>query len=468
MKARTCLGALIVLGLISVGCRTTVSPNNQDVTRTKSTPCSTGAKCVATDIAGREDPKGTYIAQCTGRFADYVDLIPADYSGSRFQLSQDYPQHPTKPAGGFPWDPVDFRSEAGAVDYLMKVRDYVYEGMIAADWRVEANTVRKWYHVPWMHVGRHPREFLRGMTEERPLAGPELGVKNGVTVQNWAVGFYNDLGAQSIGKTWTSASGGDPSQAQANPGTVVAKLLFSAALPSDFESDDILAGAPEWDANVFVNRGSPEKNIRRVRLLQMDVAIRDPRAGATGWIFGTFAYDKTVTAATPWDHMIPVGLMWGNDPSLTPSAGTKPKETIVNPAAPLYARNHLGLAGRMNGPVDNPASACMSCHSTAQTPPLAPMTAFRTCSETQTLHWFRNLPGTQGFGAVNATTCVPTSPSPASTSLDYSLQQSVAFQNYLAGNLFDPCTPAGAPTSVESASRKDSKAGSLIQYPVER
>ena len=468
MNTQICLGALVVLALISVGCQTTVSPtNNQEVART-TTPCAAGARCLATDIAGRENPSGAYITQCTGRFADYVDLIPASYSGPRFQLSQAYPQQPAPPAGGFPWESVDFKTEAGAVDYLMKVRDYVYEGNIAAEWRIEANTVRKWYHVPWMHVGRHPREFLRGMTEERPLSGPELGVKNGVTVQNWAVGFYNDIGAQTIGKTWTPASGGDPSQAQSNPGTVVAKLLFSAAVPADFQSDDILAGAPEWDANIFVKRGAPEKGIRKVRLLQMDVAIRDPRAGASGWIFGTYAYDKTVTAATPWHHMIPVGLMWGNDPLLKPSAGTKPVETMVNPAAPLFARNHLGLAGRMNGPVDNPVSACLSCHSVAQTPPLAPMIAFRSCSETQTLHWFRNLPGTTGFGAVNSTTCLPTSPSPASTSLDYSLQQSVAFQNSLAGNLFDPCTPSGAPSAVEAASRKKSRDASVIEYSVER
>jgi hypothetical protein len=248
-------------------------------------------------------------------------------------------------------------------------------------------------------------------------------VKNGVTVQNWAVGFYNDIGAQSIGKTWLPAADADPSQAQSPDGTVVAKLLFSAALPTDFSSDDIMAGAPEWEANIFVNRGSPEKTIRKLRLLQMDIAVRDPRAGDTGWIFGTFAYDKTATGSTPWQRMVPVGLMWGNDPTLKSSAGTKPKETIINEGAPLYARNHLGLAGRLNGPVDNPASACLSCHSTAQTPVLSPMTAFKNCTEDQVLRWFRNLPGAKAFGAVDAGTCQPMSSGSPAISLDYSLQQ---------------------------------------------
>ena len=69
---------------------------------------------------------------------------------------------------------------------------------------------------------------------------------------------------------------------------------------------------------------------------------------------------KDAAGATGWDKMAPVGLMWGADPTLLPSSGQKPAETQVNPKAPAYALNHLGWGGRMNGPVDNPASACMS------------------------------------------------------------------------------------------------------------
>src|ERR1051326_6537529 len=264
--------ALILLMLVAVGCRRTDSLRTAENTTTQPNSCQSGSKCLPSDISGQENPQGKYIAQCTGRFADYIDLVPADFSGRRFLLSQDYPASASKPSGGLPWDSVDFKTPAGSVEYLSKVRDYVYEGMIEADWRIEDNKIRKWYHVPWMHVGRHPREFLRGLTEERSLAGPELGIKNGITVQNWAVGFYNDIGAQSIGKTW---AGADPAQAQSPDGTVVAKLLFSAALPTDFQSDDIMAGAPEWDANIFVKRGSPEKSIQKIRLLQMDIAVRD-------------------------------------------------------------------------------------------------------------------------------------------------------------------------------------------------
>ena len=49
-----------------------------------------------------------------------------------------------------------------------------------------------------------------------------------------------------------------------------------------------------------------------MRLLQVDVAVRDARATKTGWVFATFVYDKTMTAPTPWAKLRPVGLMWGD------------------------------------------------------------------------------------------------------------------------------------------------------------
>ncbi len=55
-------------------------------------------------------------------------------------------------------------------------------------------------------------------------------------------------------------------------------------------------------------------------VLQIDVAVKDSRAsGTTGWVFGTFNYNSAASGARPWDKMVPVGLMWGNDPLLTPA-----------------------------------------------------------------------------------------------------------------------------------------------------
>ncbi len=91
--------------------------------------------------------------------------------------------------------------------------------------------------------------------------------------------------------------------------------------------------------------------------------MRDDRAGSTGWYFSTLAYDKSIVGTSPWLKMVPVGLMCGNDP-----AGPPLTMSWINPTAPAYAKAHVGVDGRLNGPVDNPASACMSCHGTAQAP----------------------------------------------------------------------------------------------------
>jgi hypothetical protein len=162
--------------------------------------------------------------------------------------------------------------------------------------------------------------------------------------------------------------------------------------------------------------GSDARSIRKVRLLQIDVAVRDSRANSTtGWVFGTFAYDGTAPGATPWDRMRPVGLMWGNDPGLRPSSGAMPTESVILNRVIGGATLRLGWAGRLNGPVDNPASACLSCHGTAQH---RYVQAFLPSgSETARLRWFRNLPPGTPFDA-------------GQTSLDYSLQLAVGIRNF--------------------------------------
>src|SRR5207249_10252778 len=98
-----------------------------------------------------------------------------------------------------------------------------------------------------------------------------------------------------------------------------------------------------------------QRVVKRLRLLQVDVAVRDPRVnGTTGWVFGTFIYDGRVSADNPYQKLRPVGLMWGNDPSLGPVAyqqGVRPQQTRLNQQAQPIMR-HLGWLSRLNGPVD--------------------------------------------------------------------------------------------------------------------
>jgi hypothetical protein len=407
--------------------------------------CPTSARCVAVDANGRPNPNGAFTAQCTGTFPDFIDLVPDGYVGPRFELSQDYPDV-APPDGVRPWIKFDPRDPAQVDNYMFAVRDYIYEGMIESDWQGDKNKVRKWYHVPWMTAGGHPREFIHGMTQERFLTGPELGLKTGTTVQNWAVGYYNDEGGLTLGKVWRNLGSLTSGASQFGDGTVVAKVLFTAATQSDFQAGVpyIVDGAPEWQVNAQGN--SPDiKQIQTLRLLQMDIAVKDSRAGATGWIFGTFAYNRDVKAVDGWHRMMPVALMWGNDPTLNQAAydqGRRPVEGIVSASCPGYARNHLGWLGRVNGPVDNPASACMSCHSIAESPPSAPLIVSSKCTDDKKLNWFRDLGGSVAFGKVPLNSCDVQS-NVNSVALDYSLQMRVGIANATSGDSINPCESAG-------------------------
>lgn len=413
--------------------------------------CPAGSTCPRVDERGAPDSSGAFTAQCTGNYPDFVDQVPASWTGRRFKLSQSYPSTaPTSPAA--PWKAHNFKTAAGADAYLLAVRNYFYAGMVAADWRGEANSTRRWYHVPWMTLRASdraplPREFIRGLTQERSTSAPELGLKQGRSVQNWAIGFYNPVGGYTIGRVWANPTSPQAAQSQFRENAAVVKVLFSAAKADDFAAGDLLEGAPEWDANIRAPGGT--KTVGKVRLLQMDVAVRDARAGVTGWVFGTFAYDKNAPGTDGWKKMVPVGLMWGNDPAVD-EIGDPLHETIVSAQAPQYAKDHLGWQGRMNGPVDNPASACMSCHSTAQVPSSAPLAPTDDdCDATEKQVWFRNISGSTPFGRINDQ-CVRSSSTTGLTALDYSLQMAVAFRMFRTSALRNPCiaAPPAAPEAV--------------------
>jgi hypothetical protein len=416
--------------------------------------CAPGTNCLSVNTDG--SPGTGFTAQCSARFPDFVfssSAIPSNFAGPWFKLSQDYPA--SAKAGDAPWLKIDFRKgmkEANA--YLYAMRDYSFEGMIQADFNPDKNTVRRWYHMPMMNFGNGRREPMRGLTQERPIKGPELGVKPGVTINNYAVGFYNQPGGVAIGKVWKT---GKPDLAQTRfpNGTMTFKILFSDGKPGDFSGADPMAGAPEF--NILTTSGP-----KTVRLLQMDVSAVDARA-LSGWVFGTFAFQPNATDPSPWNRLRPVGLSWGNDPGYTPAdqqAGKKLKQTTISDEIPDYAATHLGWAGRTNGPVDNPVSGCLSCHGTAQYPIAADMAPFNQNCDTdqEKLYWFRNFRSPRTFGAMDKNACKPAS-SPKTVTLDFSLQMQVAVQAVLDKNDKNPCTPTpSAPPSATPMAAKKSAA----------
>lgn len=282
-----------------------------------------------------------------------------------FKLSDQYPQE-LPAAEDYPWLAFDFTSEPEA--YMGAVLGYVLEGNVAVDWDIAKNQTRLWFHAPWMHWGPRGREPVHGLTRERSSKWHELSPQQVRRVENWAVGFYNARGGYTVGQVWKDPARPDSPKGQFPVGTVSAKLLFTEATDEEapyLKSEHGLV----WEAQIKRNQAP-----RQVRLLQLDVAVRDARADAyVGWVFGTFIFDGTRGGATYAENLVPVGLEWGNDPDLTYAdykAGQRPKQGWVNPKVLAMFRLRppeadMGYLGRVNGPVDSPFSSCLACHSRA-------------------------------------------------------------------------------------------------------
>lgn len=364
------------------------------------------------------DPVTFLPAPCVrGTFKSSRDTIPTGWTGPVFQLSQTYPDSLPSPET-LPWTTIDFKTDPLA--YTLALRDYVFQGNVNpsdpnATWVIQNNTVRKWYHAPWMDSPPNGREFIHGLTRELTSVAGQLA-KNppqNKTISNWAVGFYNAPGGFVFGQVWCDPTNPTLTPIKFPEGTVTGKLLFTTAPLSQVP---FLAGSVQWQANVNQPTSAP-RTPQTVRLLQIDLAVRDSRNTATGWVFGTLIYNSANGSANPWENMQPVGLMWGDDPGVTPTVGTI-KQSWLNPAT-ANLMQHYGWAERLNGPVDNPLSSCLSCHATAGWP-VAPMIPTGT-TDAQKLKWFKNIPAGQPFQANQA-------------SLDYSLQLEFGIRQFKAAN----------------------------------
>jgi hypothetical protein len=204
------------------------------------------------------------------RFPDAAMPPTPGWTGPVFRLSQDYPA--TAPAPEiYPWSTIDLRTHP--LDYARAVLRYGLEG----------NKVRKWYHAPWLHYGRNGREFIHGLTHERVSEPGELGPAQTARAQNWAVGFYNVPGGYVVGQVWKDPTAPNPTAARFPNGTVSLKLLFTHA---SVDQAPYLRNAKEWDAYIYRDIVTPTnprlpRVVAKLRLLQIDIAVRDTRADAT-------------------------------------------------------------------------------------------------------------------------------------------------------------------------------------------
>ncbi|HQU83841.1 MAG TPA: hypothetical protein PKY59_11975 [Pyrinomonadaceae bacterium] len=321
--------------------------------------------------------------------------------------------------------------------YIVEVLKYAYRGNVENDWIAEKNKIRRWFHAPWLHINYREkdgkieernsgsREFVRGLTAERcscraELDSPEIGetclpapedfkdseeklCSDASPVQNWGVAFFNEKAALTIGKVWEEMTVHERDSSKYpnleeigkmdfTDGSVVIKLLFTSATDTDAP---ILAGSRlKWnaDTNRYKHRAAngdsffSEENCRKsdenfkkcfpeLRLLQIDIAVRDTRAKhTTGWVFGTFIYNKDAKSVldgkikpkSDWEKVEPVGLMFGNDPEVKfGQSSANLKENFIF----TKLKQHLGCGGRLNGPVDNPSQSCLACHAGAEISP---------------------------------------------------------------------------------------------------
>jgi uncharacterized membrane protein YphA (DoxX/SURF4 family) len=353
------------------------------------------------------------------RFPSASMPAPQEWNGAVFQLSQDYPAI-IKKDDKMPWLEIDYKKDPK--NYLMTVYRYVIEGNVEANWVLQNNQTRKWYHAPWMHyrfvgdmdMGREP---INGLTRERDSRPYELSDQQSTIYQNWAIGFYNPLGGYTVGQVWKDENNPDPTKAVFADGAVSAKIIFTEA---DSIEVPYLKGAPEFTCLIYKKAGDPTvRKLKKLHLLQVDIAVKDPRAKeGSGWVMGTFFYQGNIENVNPWLRVLPVGLAWGNDPGITTeNVKSNPlKDCFVNPEALKISK--LGWAGRVNGLIDNPQSSCISCHGSAASPMLGGGAPDDGMTKAERMHWF------------SKTASLNNSYFDNTTSLDYSLQLAFGIQNF--------------------------------------
>jgi hypothetical protein len=278
---------------------------------------------------------------------------------------------------------------------------------------------------------------LRGLTRETKVRVRQFApTQTTETFQAYAIGLYNEFAGYTLAEIWHNPEHPDLRVTDARfgggfpIGAVIFKLLFTDASIAEVP---YLTNPIEWDVYVRQSFDSDQRVVRRLRLIQVDFMIREDVSRAPrGWVFGTFVYNGKLARALKWDNLVPVGVQWGDDPTVTQgdinreAVETKInpaiKESIINDNAKELPAMHLGWGGRLNGPVDPASSSCMSCHGTAQYPALSP--SFPEVNVTplavggkEWMRWFQNRP-------------FATPLDESSRSADFCLQVQIGVQNF--------------------------------------
>ena len=351
-------------------------------------------------------------ASAADPYASNNGLYPSasEWKGPYRNLNYDYPaKAENKWLAIAPRAPLSIET---ADEYVAKLKDFLepsMKGMIEAPdgWEPAANG---WYGMIWQGQGA---TGPNGVTD--PTSGQEaiLGSFSGqiitqgtfadsglsVNMQNHTVIYYDALSATMLDRLWADPFQPNRKAVSFPEGGMVVK---AAAVTPTPEQWPVIEGSAIWNVYRPTVEALQSKDynpyaiptnatVVPLRVLQFDIIVKDTVASPqTGWVFVTYVYDKDASGASPWDKLVPLGAMWGNDPEFArdPNGlppGAKLQETWINPDAPPYARSSLGWGGRLSGPIDVAerhnvlltdgtrvptmhASSCLSCHGTAQFP----------------------------------------------------------------------------------------------------
>lgn len=290
----------------------------------------------------------------------------------RFQMRADYQNIKVRDTDR-PWKDLDLTNDEDKMKFARTTLYFFFKGMAdqsaKADFNfiAEKNKKADWCQMPWLNVGDSGREYVHGLTKERDLEPSSMypEIQEG---SDWGIGYYNSHGCVTLGKIF----GGSDSRKDVpafydhkfENGSMSAKILFTTSPSSYFD------GSYTLTAHVS-NPGSNFRKLQKVRMLQIDIAVKDSAIKGTSpaadhWVMTSYYYDPTFT----WDfagefknpevaglmHMRPIGTHTGFDSSTSyifPGAKT-------NSNSETWGRDKL-----LNGPADNPKSSCMGCHGTA-------------------------------------------------------------------------------------------------------
>src|SRR5262245_51458973 len=123
---RTTFWIFFVLSLVAGRLRAFSAPLTSNATGCAS---ATGVRCISVESTGSPSPTGASVAQCRGKFADFIvpkSTIPASYAGPWFQPQLIENATTNGPSTTPPWLQFNPAVEADRLKYLLALRNYAF------------------------------------------------------------------------------------------------------------------------------------------------------------------------------------------------------------------------------------------------------------------------------------------------------------------------------------------------------